>query len=99
MPQVLLTKHAAARANQRGVTHQMIRDVLEHADIEKPVGDGCTLVRISRHSLEDRSLRASLGSRADQLQSLALICGDDGAIVSVLHTFATAMGRRYRRVH
>ena len=77
----------------------MIRDVLEHADIEKPAGDGCVLLRISRRTLEDRSVRTSLGARADQLQTLALICSDDGEIVSVLHAYATASGRRYRRVH
>jgi hypothetical protein len=68
-----MSRHAEIRANQRGVTHAMIETLIAHADVETPVGRGCTALRISRRQLQDRELRQSLGSKCDRLASLALI--------------------------
>ena len=100
MPSLALTRHASLRANQRGVTHAMLDALMAHADIEAPVGSGCTVLRFSRERLMDRDLRASLGSTADRLKSLAVILADDtGNVVTVLHDHGGAEGRRYRARH
>lgn len=99
MTEFSMSEHAAVRANQRGVTHQMISDVLTYADVEEPVGDGRTVVRLSRQTLRDQSVRSSLGPHADRLQSVALICSRDGEIVTVLHDHGARGGRRYRPAH
>lgn len=100
MPSLALTRHAATRANQRGVTHEMLDALIAHADLESPVGGGCTAVRFSRDRLMDRSLRAALGPTADRLGSLAVILSDDtGEVVTVMHDHGCPDGRRYRRPH
>ena len=62
MTEFSMSKHATARANQRGVTHQIISDLLAYADVEEPAGGGCTVLRLSRRTLRDRSVRASLSA-------------------------------------
>jgi hypothetical protein len=95
-----LTRHATLRAKQRGVTHAMLDAFVNYADLEAPVGRGCTVLRFSRERLMDRDLRASLGRTPDRLSSLALILADDGGeIVTVLHHRRGPGGRRYRRLH
>ena len=98
MPALALSRHASIRAKQRGVTYDMLDALIAHADFEAPVGGGCTVLRFSRERLMDRDLRASLGSTADRLDSLAVILADDtGEIVTVLHDHGRSEGRRYRR--
>ncbi len=99
MHDLALSRHALTRANQRGITHQLIRDLLELADVEEPVGGGCTVLRLSRRQLRDRDLRARLGSRADRLQNIALVWSAEGEIVTVVHDHGGRAGRRYRPVH
>lgn len=95
-----LTRHATLRAKQRGVTHAMLDALIIHADLEAPVGGGCTVLRFSRERLNDPDLRASLGRTADRLKSLAVIFADDnGDVVTVLHDHGGSAGRRYRRPH
>ena len=93
-----LTRHAAVRANQRGVTHQTVEAVFAWADVELPARDGCTILRFSRDRLADRDLRATLGPLADKVCSLALVvAGDTGRVVTVLHDHGRPHGRHYRR--
>jgi hypothetical protein len=93
-----LTRHAAVRANQRGVTHQTVEAVFAWADVELPAGDGCSVLRFSRERLADRDLRATLGPLADKVCSLALVvAGDTGRVVTVLHDHGRPHGRHYRR--
>lgn len=100
MPDVSMSKHAIARANQRGVTHQMIADLIAYADVEEAAGDGCMVLRVSRRQLQDRSIRSSLGVRADQLQSVAVVWSAwSGEVVTVLHDHGGKAGRRYRPAH
>jgi hypothetical protein len=95
---IALSRHAQVRANQRGVTHRAINDLIAHADIERPVGDGCTVLRISRRRLDDPSVRAELGSNGDKLASLAVIWnGDRGQVVTLLIDHGRGRGRRYHR--
>jgi hypothetical protein len=95
-----LTRHATIRAQQRGVTHDVLDALIRHADVESPVGRNCTVLRFSRQRLMDRDLRASLGATVERLASLAVVLSDStGDIVTVLHDHGGAAGRRYRRPH
>jgi len=100
MSSFALTHHASTRANQRGVTYQMLDALIAHADVEASVGGGCTVLRLSRERLKDRDLRASLGAYADRIGSLAVILANDtGKVVTVMRDHGRAAGRRYRRPH
>jgi hypothetical protein len=100
MPEFSMSKHACTRANQRGITHQMISDLIAFADVERPAGDGCTVLRVSRRGLEDRDLRKQLACNPDKLASLALVWnGESCEVVTVLVDHGGAKGRRYRRAH
>lgn len=90
-----MTHHAEARANQRGIPYSLVEAVLDHADIEVPVGDGCTVYRISKERLNDRDTRRQLGNLLDRAGKVAVICSDDGAVVTVMHDWG-CQGRRYR---
>jgi hypothetical protein len=72
MTHTRLTRHAAVRANQRGVTRQTVEAVIAWAGVELPARDGCSVLRFSRERLADRDLRATLGPLADRVCSLAL---------------------------
>jgi hypothetical protein len=98
MPTLALTRHATLRAQQRGVTHAMLDALIHNADVEAPVGGGCTVLRLSRERLMDRALRASLGPMADRLETLAVVLADEtGEVVTVLRDHGGREGRRYRR--
>jgi len=100
MCSVSLSQHALVRANQRGITHEMIRDLITYADIEAPVGGGCTVLRVSRERLRERDLRSRLASNPDKLTCLALVWSDETAeVVTPLVDHGGAKGRRYRRPH
>ncbi|WP_263338018.1 hypothetical protein [Albidovulum salinarum] len=85
------SEHSLRRSAQRGVTKGFIEAILTHADIERPIGDNCRLVRVSR--------RWSHGLNIDdRLGRYAVIWSDDTArIVTVLPLYDGAAGRRYRR--
>lgn len=92
-----LTNHATVRANQRGVPHGLIEQLLAHADIETRVGGGCVALSVSRRRLADRDVRRSVGRDLDRLRNLAVICdAGDGSIVTLLHEHG-ARARRYHR--
>lgn len=91
----VMTQHAAARANQRGIPHNLVEAVLDNADVETPVGGGCVAYTVSRRRLEDRDVRRQLGGDIDRASKVAVICSDDGAIVTVMHDWG-GQGRRYR---
>lgn len=100
MSAIDLSAHAGVRVQQRGAPHHLIDALLEHADIDAPAGGGCRFLRVSRWRLQDRSVRAELGSRADRLARLVLVWNDATAsIVTVLHHHEGLAGRRYRTVH
>lgn len=95
-----LSNHAKLRANQRGITHQMISDLIAFADVEAPVGGGCTVLRVSRDRLKDRALKGELMSNPDKLGSVALIWSEESAeVVTLLVDHGGAKGRRYRKPH
>lgn len=92
-----LTNHASVRANQRGVPHDLIVQLLTHADLERSVGGGCVALSVSRRRLADRDVRRSAGRDLDRLRNLSVVCDvRDGSIITVLHQQG-ARGRRYHR--
>lgn len=95
MPAARLSTHAQRRARQRGVPDGLIDLVLAHADIDRPAGSGCTVLRISRTRLTD--LRPRLGAAAERLANLALIWSDrTETIVTILRDHGGPSARRYR---
>lgn len=90
-----MTHHAEVRANQRGIPYSLIDAVLDHADLEVPVGDGCVAYRISKDLLAERDVRRRLGAHIDRAGKVAVVCSDDGAVVTVMHDWG-CQGRRYR---
>lgn len=90
---ITLSQHAQLRAQQRGVTARMIEMILDHADVEKNVGDDCILIRVSK-----RQADAIHGS--DKLSKFVLIWSDTHSqIVTIIPLHETAAGRRYRSKH
>lgn len=84
------SKHAEARCRQRGFSSKRLRTILEYADIDRPIGGNCRLLRIS-HQMA-RSIRGS-----DGLASFSLIVSDTtGKLVTLLTPARSRCGRRYR---
>ncbi len=74
----MLSRHAQTRCQQRGVTRRLLSDVLDHADIDRPVGNNCRQLRVSRK-------RARELNHDDRLGRLAVIWSDDnGQVVTVM---------------
>ena len=61
-----LSKHAAIRSQQRGVSYEIISVILDHADSDNNVGSGCYSIWLSKRRLRDRALRSKLGSALDR---------------------------------
>lgn len=92
-----LSRHAEVRLGQRGVSAGMLRALIEHADIESPVGGGCWALALSRRARVQADLRDTLGDAADRLASLSVVLAADGTVVTVLHRLRSRSGRRYAR--
>jgi len=85
------SNHSALRAAQRGLGTHFIGAILEHADVECPIGDNCTLMRVSRR----HAARLNID---DRLGRYGLIWSEDTArIVTILPLHEGPAGRRYRR--
>ena len=85
------SKHAERRIRQRGATLADVRQLLENADIDVPVGGNCRALRVRRHT-------ARFLEGGDRLHRYAVIVSDEtGDIVTVLHHRRGRRGRRYRK--
>ncbi len=84
--------HSQRRAQQRGITNRFVEAILTHADIERPIGGNCRLMRVSRR----RSRKLNID---DRLGRYALIWSDSTAqIVTIMPLETGSAGRRYRRI-
>lgn len=90
-----LSRHAEVRLGQRGVTAAMLGALIEHADIESPVGGGCYALALSRRARAGTDLRAALGDATERLADLSVVVSEDGTVVTVLHRLRSRAGRRY----
>lgn len=70
----MLSHHASVRCQQRGIRHDLLRDLLFHADLEFHVGNNCRLIRVSR----SYAARERLDQR---LSRYAVIVSDDSQSV------------------
>ena len=85
------SKHAERRIRQREATLEDVDWLLEHADIDVPVGGNCRALRVHR-----RTARFLEGG--DRLCRYAVIVSDDtGEIVTVLLHRPGPRGRHYRK--
>ncbi|MGO4642481.1 DUF4258 domain-containing protein [Mesorhizobium sp. 2RAF45] len=86
-----LSAHAQRRSRQRGIRTDRLYAVLENADVERPLGGNCWLLKVS-----SRTARTIRGY--DGLAKHAVIYSDStGEVVSILHAASSRRGRRYRR--
>jgi len=92
-----LSRHADRRAQQRGVTHAVLNDLLAFGDIEVPVGSGCVALSISRNRLQDLSVRGALQTNPDKLSCLAMVWSETREEVVTVITGRSSRMRRYRR--
>jgi hypothetical protein len=73
------------------VTNRFVNAILAHADVDRPIGGNCRLLRVSRQ-------RSTTLNIDDRLGRYALIWSDTTAqIVTVMPLHDGAAGRRYRR--
>ena len=86
---MMMTGHAERRCRQRGVNQNRLEMLLEHADIEVPIGGNCVALKVSR-----RAARAIRGH--DGLANLCAIVGTTGDLITVLQINNGPQGRRYR---
>jgi hypothetical protein len=85
-----LTPHARTRFQQRGFTNTRLEALLEHADVERPVGRNCRLLRVSRQACNGLL-------DGERLSRVAAIVSDDtGEIITIFAIHPGAKGRRYR---
>lgn len=92
-----LSKHAATRAQQRGVRQWVVNSLFNEADVEHPVGGGCRALTLSRRRVvELRGDGASVGV-LEVLGRHFLVISPDGTVVTVGKVQSGTRGRRYRR--
>ena len=53
-----ITKHAAQRMSQRGITNGFLNALIAHADIETPIYGGATALCVSMHQSRALNLNA-----------------------------------------
>jgi hypothetical protein len=84
----ILSKHAQTRCQQRGIPKHVVKLLIDHADIERPVGGGCSMLRVSR--------RQASAIKTDKLARFALIWSNtQQQVVSVFPVHSSGAGRRY----
>ena len=87
-----LSRHAEKRSQQRGAKPGLVELVLNHADVEVPVGSNCQALRVSRRMARGLNL-------GDRVHLYAVVLsGDTGEIMTItLSTERGCRGARYRR--
>jgi hypothetical protein len=86
----MLTAHAEKRCRQRGINSNRLEALLEHADIELPVGGNCVALKVSRRAA--RSIRGF-----DGIANFSAIISTTGQLKTILQVRTGSRGRRYRR--
>lgn len=87
-----LSRHAEKRSQQRGAKPGLVELVLNHADVEVPVGSNCQALRVSRRMARGLNL-------GDRVHLYAVVVsGDTGEIMTItLSMERGCRGARYRR--
>lgn len=92
---IALSAYAERRARQRGVTQRDLALLLDHADIDVPVGAGCRALRVHHRTARRLNRRLNLGDRLPRIA--AVENAQTGEIVTVLRHLPGRRGRPYRR--
>lgn len=85
-----VSRHAARRCAQRGVSPKCLAALIEHADIEIPVGSGAFAWSISREQVNSLNLPRKLGR-------FAAVLSEDAVLITVAPIHNGQRGRRWRR--
>ena len=94
MTQVVFSRHAVVRAQQRGITPAQIDAIVRYADMECPRGGGCVSIWISRSELRRFGSSTPAGVSTDRLQGVTVVRSSDEACVTV---FRNRKSKVYRR--
>jgi hypothetical protein len=94
MTKLAWTRHATARAQQRGVTRSRVDAVLRYGDMEARRGSGCASLWISKNELHRLGPVTPEGVSTDRLNGLIVLQSYDQACVTV---FRNRRSRTYRR--
>lgn len=89
----MYTRHAQRRCQTRGLDSFFVGAILDHADVDRPIGSNCRLLRVSRK----RARRLNVD---DRLGRYAVIWSDNcQKIITVLPLHEGSVGARYRKKH
>ena len=78
---------------QRGVTHQLLNQILDNADTDIAIGSNCRILRVHRRTAEKYNF-------SDNISKVGVVLSDKtGMIVTVMTVFEGRKGARYRRAH
>lgn len=88
-----MSSHAQHRCQARGLRQTFIGAILVNADVDRPIGDNCRIIRVSRQRAQHLNID-------DRLGRYAVIWSDDSArIVTILPLYEGTSAARYRRCH
>jgi hypothetical protein len=87
----IFSAHARKRCQQRGIPPRRVAHLLQLADIDKPAGNGCRQIGLSRTVASTASERSVVG--------IIIIEAADGALVTVKHQTGRRLGWRYPSGH
>lgn len=85
-----ISRHAAHRCAQRGISPKCLVALLEQADVEIAVGDGATAFSVSRKQVTALNLPGKLGR-------YAAIVSEDSTVITVAPMHGGQRGRHWRR--
>ena len=87
----MMTRHAVVRSQNRGVRPGFVDAILRNADLDRPVGGNCRLLRVSRR-------RAQALNFSDRLSRYAVVLSENtGWVVTVFPVHTGPGGAHYRR--
>jgi len=102
MSHAIYSRHAAVRAQQRGIMPTQVDAVVRYADMETRRGDGCAAIWISRRELRRLGPSTPEGVSTDRLQGVTVLQSSDQACVTVFRNrrssaYRRSVGNRGRR--
>ena len=96
MTQYKWTKHGTERMQQRGFTKLAAERLVQLADLGTPVGRDLDAFRLSHMALAEAVADGLPRALADRLTRRCVVIANDGAIITVAHTWG-AKSRAYKR--
>jgi hypothetical protein len=93
--QMILSRHATVRAQQRGISSAQLSAVATHGDMETHRGGDCYATWISKEALRRLGPMTPEGVSTDRLKGLTLVQSEDGTLVTA---FRSECCKAYRRI-